>query len=164
MSQPDVRIQQIAPIRVLALRFIAQNHLHFARAWAEIRVAAREKAVPVSGYPIQIIYADEYREDNVDTEFALPVDDSWTESISLPTFGIMIVHELPGVEAATYPFPESHLDNFNAGLVDLRRWVAARGYQLSGPLRMVYRRGFVVPSPMEERVFEVQHPLKPSEK
>jgi hypothetical protein len=159
MSKLDIRIKHVEPFRGLTLRFFAQNHLHFARVVAEIRTAARAQSVRASGHPIQIIYADHYRQNDVDTEFVLPIDDSWIASVPLPTFGIMTVRELPGVEAATYTQTGSP-DSLNDRMVELQRWVAAYGYKLSGSIRMVYLRGLVVPLPVEEWMFEIQHPLE----
>jgi effector-binding domain-containing protein len=159
MPHHDIRIKQVQPIRALTLRFLAQNHLHFARVVAEIRAAARAQSVRASAHPIQITYADSYRQNNVDTEFALPVADARTARVPLATFGTMTVRELPEAVAASYIHTGSP-DSLNDGLAHLQGWVAAHGYKLSGSMRMIYLRGLVEPLPVGEWVFEVQYPLE----
>jgi effector-binding domain-containing protein len=158
MASQDFRIAHVAPIRALALRFTTHNHLHLARVLAEIRDAALAHAFRASGYPIHITYATRYHQDEVETEFVLPIDSAWTEPLPLATFGTMTVRELPGVDAATYIHTGSP-DRVNDRLDDLQRWIAAQGYALGGSLRLVYVRGLVVRLPIGEWTFEVQYPL-----
>jgi effector-binding domain-containing protein len=160
MPPHDFRIKQLESFRALSLRFIAQNHLHFARVCADIRAAAGEKSVPVNRQPIQITYAAEYRENDVDTEFVLPIEDTWTERVPLAHFGTMTVREFSGMEAVTYVIGASNLDSVNAGLDDLERWIETQGYKRGDSIWMVYLKGFVTPLPVEERLFEIQHPLE----
>jgi DNA-binding transcriptional MerR regulator len=160
LSQMDIRIKHLEPFRGLTLRFTAQNHLHFARATAEIRSALMDRSFRGSSYPIHITYANEYSHEQVDTEFVIPASDAWTEDVPLPTFGTMVVREYASVEAATYLHHGSP-DSLNEGLVDLQRWVASHGYTLAGSMRLVYLKGLVVQRlPVDEWMFEIQHPLE----
>jgi effector-binding domain-containing protein len=158
MSDQDFHIKRVEPIRALTLRFVAQNHLHLARVSAEIRTAAQAHSVRASGYPIHITYATVYDQHPAENEYLLPIDESWTESLPLPTFGTMSVRTVQSVEAASY-IHTGDPHGINDRLVDLQRWVASQGYALGGSLRLVYLRGLVVRLPIEEWVFEVQYPL-----
>ena len=159
MSQSEIHIKQVESLRVLTLRFTAQNHRHFAQVWAEIRAALQANSFQASGHPIQIIYADEYLEDNIDTEIILPTSDTWMGSIALASSGTMTVRELSGATAASY-LHSGDPKLLNDKRIDLQRWTAAYGYKLGGSMRMVYLRGLVVRLPVEEWLFEIQHPLE----
>jgi effector-binding domain-containing protein len=155
----NYELKHLEPVRALRLRFLAKSHLHFAQAVAEVRTAARAHAVQGTGYPIQIVYAGRYVQDDVESEFAIPVAESWTESLPLATFGAMTVSDLPAATAAVY-LHEGSPETLNDGLADLERWAAAQSYRPGGWIRLVYRRGFVVPLPTSEWQFEVQHGLE----
>lgn len=158
MSHLDIHIKHLEPIRGLTLRFILQNHLHFARVSAEIRGTAKAHSFRASSFPIHITYATAYDQSNTENEYVLPINDSWTESLPLPTFGIMTVREIPAVEAATYTHTgDPH--RINDRLLDVEHWVEANGYVLAGSLRLVYRRAIVERLPMAEWTFEVQYPI-----
>lgn len=152
------QIKPTPPTRILSLRFTARSHLHFAQACAEIRAAAQQHGLRGVGYPIQIVYASRYREDDIDTAFAIPIADSWTDDLVLPTFGRMSVGELPAVQAAVYTHSGA-LVTLNDARPALEKWVTAQGYRLSETIRIIYLRGLVLSLPVEEWTFEIQHPL-----
>ncbi|HEY5571976.1 MAG TPA: helix-turn-helix domain-containing protein [Anaerolineales bacterium] len=57
----------------------------------------------VAGPLNYFIYADEYRPQDIDVEFVVPVEDTHTGDIPLKPAGVMTVREIPGIEeAATY--------------------------------------------------------------
>jgi effector-binding domain-containing protein len=143
---------------IVTLRFILQNHLHFARVSAEIRGTAQAHSFRASSYPIHITYAIVYDQSNTENEYVLPINDSWAESLPLPTFGIMTVREIPAIDAATY-IHTGDPHRINDRLSELQRWVKANGYALAGSLRLVYGRAIVERLPMENWVFEVQYPV-----
>jgi effector-binding domain-containing protein len=158
MSHLDINIKHLEPIRGLTLRFILQNHLHFARVSAEIRNTAKTHSFRASSYPIHITYATVYDQSNTENEYVLPINDSWTESLPLPTFGTMTVREIPSVVAATY-IHTGDPHSINDRLLDVEQWVEANSYVLAGSLRLVYGRAIVERLPMDEWTFEVQYPI-----
>ena len=109
---------------------------------------------------VQIVYADEYNQENIDTEFIYPVGNGWSDDLPLPTVGTMTFREVPGVEEAATYIHEGNTDHINEHLVDLQRWVAANGYKLSGSIRMVALRGPLERLPEDEWMMEIQHPLE----
>jgi DNA-binding transcriptional MerR regulator len=162
VSQQDIRIKRLAAFRALTLRFTAQHHLHFARVTAEIRSTLQAKSFAGNGHPIHITYAHEYHHDHVEAEFVVPANDAWTEDVPLPTFGTMTIREFPEIDAATYLHLGSP-ESVNEGLIDLHQWVASHGYTETGEIRLVYLKGLVVQRlPVDEWMFEVQHPLEKS--
>lgn len=160
MSQLDVRIKKVEPVRALTIRILAKSHDDIGRLGLEIVTALRQNNIQPSSTPFAIVYAEEYRQHDVDIEFAWPVDGSRTEDFPLPTRGTLVLRDIPGMEeAATYLY-QGDVDNSTDYLVDLQRWVAANGYKLSGMLRMVYLRMPEVDLPPEEWLTEVQYPLE----
>ena len=160
MSQLDVRIKKVEPIHALTLRFIAKTHADYGRIGREVDRAVENKQVEICANLVQIVYADEYNQRDIDTEFVYPVDKSWSKDLPLASAGTLTLREIPGIEeAATYPY-EGDPDHINEHLVDLQRWVAANGYNLSGSIRMVMLRGPYDRLPSDEWMMEIQHPLE----
>ena len=167
MSQLDIRIKKIDPVRALTIRFFAKDHGDIERVGKELQNALRENGLhPADAssnslpQPFQIVYADEYNQQDIDTEMAVPVDDNWTTDLPLTTAGILELREVDGVEeAATYIY-EGDPDEINDNLVDLQKWVASNGYQLSNEIRMVVLRGAFENLPPEEWLHEIQYPLQ----
>jgi effector-binding domain-containing protein len=74
----------------------------------------------------------------------------------------MTIREFPEIDAATYLHLGSP-ESVNEGLIDLHQWVASHGYTETGEIRLVYLKGLVVQRlPVDEWMFEVQHPLEKS--
>ena len=159
MSQLDVRIKQVEPVRALTIRFLAKTHDDIGRVGNEVLAALQQNNVHLSSTLFSIVYAEEYRQHDVDIETVCPVDASRTENLPLPSAGTLVLRDIPGIEAATYLY-QGDIDNINDNLVDLQRWVAANGYKLSGMLRMVYLRIPRVGSPLDEWLAEIQYPLE----
>lgn len=108
---------------------------------------------------LPLIYAGEYREDNLDTEIALPASDAWTTSIALASFGTMTMRQPPGVSAASYLYAGDPRQ-LNDRREELQRWTSAYGYKLGDSIPILYLRELVDRLPVGEWLFEIQHPLE----
>ncbi len=144
MSQLDIRIKKVEPVRALTLRFLAKDHGDIERVGREMmptllahKLIGDDSAL---ARPFQIVYAKEYHQTDVDTEFVYPVPARWQDDLPLPTEGTMTIREVPGVAAAATYIYHGDPDNINENLVDLDRWVVANGYKLSEQIRMVVLR------------------------
>lgn len=156
MPKTQFELKHVSSFSALTLRFTAQNHLHFARVWAEIRTTLMAKSFRASAHPIHIIYAAEYVEDNIDNEIVLPCDASWTEDIPLASAGSMTVRQIPEILAVSY----AHAGNpnrINEERPDLMAWLGEHHYRLQGAMRLIYVRGFVIPG--EDYLIDVQHAI-----
>jgi DNA-binding transcriptional MerR regulator len=160
MSQLDVRIKKVEPFRALTIRILAKTHDDIARVGREAQETLQGNNVHPISTPLTIVYADEFRQHDVDIEFVWPVDGSRTENLPLPASGTMTLREVPGIEAATCVYEGRPSLHINDNLVDMQRWVAANGYKLSNMLRMVHLRGALEILPFDEWLTEIQYPLE----
>ncbi len=156
MTQPQFDLKHIDPFPALTLRFTAQNHLHFARVWAEIRTALVAKSFRASTHPIHIIYANEYVEDDIDNEIVLPCDASWIEDVPLVSAGTMTVRQISEISAVSYVHA-GNPNRINDKRPEVVAWLGENHYRLQGSMRLIYLRGFVIPG--EDYLIEVQQPI-----
>ena len=163
MSQLDVRIKKIDPVRALTYRHVVPDHGEIERIGEALQRALRQNNVKVAPPVFQIVYSEEYNQNDVDVEFVVPVDPSHAGDLPLDTGGAMTLRDVPGVdEAATYIY-SGDPDKINDHLVDLQRWVAEHGYKLVNTIRMVMLKGPFEHLPTDEWLAEIQYPLEKAE-
>lgn len=116
--------------------------------------------IKVAGFkpvgPFCTIYADtEYREKDINVEFAVPVN---TAGLTLPVSyqGPVQVRALPEVLAAS-TIQEGPYNVLTGAYNALGVWIGSNGYQVAGPSREIYLRG---PQEEGEPVTEIQFPVK----
>ncbi len=85
-----------------------------------------------AGPTLGIYYDQEFHEDAVDIEAAVPV----TEAV--PPGGRVEVRELPAIEEVACIVHEGRFDTLNATYGQLMSWIEANGYHMAGPIREVY--------------------------
>lgn len=167
MSQLDIRIKEVAPVRALAMRFIAEDHDVFERIIRDcVPTLLERKIVNADGKPaltdsptFQIVYAKEYTQTKIDSELVIPVSSDWDEDVTILDKWTWGVRDVDGVaHAATYVY-HGNPDDINENLVDLERWVIANGYKLSDEVRIVTLH-FPMDYDMTKWVGEIQYPLE----
>ena len=166
MSQLDIRIKKVDPVRALTLRILAKDHSdieRIVRAMAPILVdnliVDSQGQSLADAHNFQIVYAKEYAQTNIDTEFVVPVQSHWKSNLSIPNEGNMILREVPGFEHAATYIHAGDPDDINENIVDLERWVAANNYKLSDEVRIVTLR-FPMNFDMSQWMGEIQYPLE----
>jgi effector-binding domain-containing protein len=79
--------------------------------------------------------SEEFSEDAVDVEIAVPV------AGSAPEGGRVNCRELPGVEQMACIIHQGGYETIGGTYGQLMTWVEANGYQAAGPVREVYLQG-----------------------
>lgn len=154
-------------MRALTIRFMAKDHRDIDRVGSEMQDALKKHGIhpadnpPRDGsLPVQIIYSEEYDQNDIDVEFAIPVDATWKGDMPLATAGTMTVREIPGIPQVASYIKEGDPDKINENLVDVQRWVAANGYKLCDSVRFVALQGPFHDRDFEKWVMEIQYPLE----
>ena len=162
--QLDVRLKPIKPFQALTSRHQFGSHSEIPPVALDVLATLRTHDVTVAAPINYFIYGDDYRPQDIDVEFVIPIDNDYPGGdLPLTTGGALRVRAVAGIdEAATYLFTGSP-DNVTHELVDLQRWVVANGYRLGGVIRLVHLRGPVERLPMNDWVIEAQHPLQPAD-
>ncbi len=136
MPTYEVVLKQVPAQKVAGVQGVAPN-------WAELGPTFNHLFDEVIGYlaqsggkmtgPAIALYHDrEYRDHDINVAAAMPTDSD------LPGNARVHLHELPAVETMAcliYPGPFTGIE---AGYKAMMDWIAANGYQISGPNREVY--------------------------
>ncbi len=159
MSNLDVVIKKVDPVYGLTLRTTLKRDEMVALG-QEFEQALADHHIKVTRPAIEIHYAEEFVIDFIDVEYVLPVDETVTEDIPLPSFGTLKVKTVPGIELAGIHIQHGVSEDQGKGLLAmLQRWVVGNGYKLDGAFRMVFHRGPLEHADYDDWIIEFQHPL-----
>ncbi len=153
MSDVEVVIKHIEPLRVAALRGIAPNYGGQCALWGELEGFLAAQGVKAVGPCLTIYHDDEYRERDVDIEVCEPVDKP------LPAHSSIKVYELPAVESMATMLMAGAYDGFGQAYGNLIHWIEANGYRICGPNREVYLHGVEHTQNPAEYLTEIQIPV-----
>ena len=149
----DVALKSLQAEKVLSLRETIpaeQEEALWGKLWAFIE---QNKVKHLSG-GYSTYYGDEYEENDVDTEIAVPV-----AALGESKDGF-VYRELAAIPAAaTVRFSGSY-ENYAPAMEKLAVWIEQNGYEISGPVR-----GFAIASPTdvsspEQYMTELQVPVQ----
>lgn len=151
-----VEIKELPKMNVLALRDIIPNYGEEGLLWQRLggHMAANGvvPAADVCGY--SIFWDEEYKEQNVDVEVALPVDKPAAGG------GGIVYRAMEAVpQAAAVQFSGPY-DGFGAAAEKLAAWVEANGYEFTGPMRSVTIRGPHNEQNPDNYLTELQTPVR----
>jgi len=107
-----------------------------------------------AGPPVGVYYDEEFREEEVDIEIAVPV------AGPVPAGDRVKPGELPGAEEMACIVHEGGYDTIGGSYGQLMAWVEANGYRMTGPVREVYLRGPESGDDPSIYVTEIQLPVE----
>jgi DNA-binding transcriptional MerR regulator len=132
MPTQEVVLKKIPAQTVASVRAIVPNYSEAGNLLGEVFAHLGQHRISPAGPPIGIYYDEEYREQDVEVEMAVPLTGSappsdWVKSRELPTVDEMacIIHE-------------GAFDTLAGTYGQLMGWVEASGYRIAGPIREVY--------------------------
>jgi DNA-binding transcriptional MerR regulator len=130
----DVILREIRPQLAATLREVAPDDERIQTMFEEVETYAARMGARADKPPLTIYYDQDYREEEIDAEVAVPL------SQAIPASGQIQVRELeriPGAACVVHTGSYASLyQAYNAVLA----WVDANGYRLAGPVREVYLR------------------------
>lgn len=152
MPTQEVVIKKAPPQAVASVRDtipIAQ----VGQLFGEIFAYLGQRQVNPAGPPVGIYYDEEFREEAVDVEVAVPVAGSVPESDRVKG------QQLPAVEKMACIVHEGSYETVGGTYGQLMGWVEANGYRMAGPVREVYLRGPESGDDPSTYVTEIQLPV-----
>lgn len=157
----SIKIKDVPAMRVLSYRTILLDPSYIGPLFATASEAVARTPVPLAPADWMALYHhDEYREENLDFELALPVAPEYTGSLDLGEGRIMRVRSLPAQKMACIEIQLRQQADVLAGNQSLARWIEAHGYVYEdAPCREVYGNP---PEPDGSIIFESQFPVKRS--
>ena len=151
MSQYDIVIKKIAPVRIASVRDVVANYGAQSELWNELEAYLAQHNVKPVAPCLTIDHNDSYKERDVDLEVCEVID------AALPTNDRVKVRELPAVEQMACTVHHGPFPQLNLGYQALGQWAEANGYRFCGPSREVYLQ---VSDDASTNVAEIQIPVE----
>ncbi|MBE9189817.1 MerR family transcriptional regulator [Gloeocapsopsis crepidinum LEGE 06123] len=151
ISDYDVVLKTVAPIKVAAIREIIPNFHAVAGLYDELLEYLQRQGMKDSRYFAGIWHDTAYKETDIDWEFAIAVEQVCSSDR-------IKVYELPCVEMACVVHNGSY-NTINRAYAALPVWIEANGYKIAGSNREVYIVGGNQQDD-ESYVTEVQFPVE----
>ena len=132
MSNYDVVIKKVAPVRVASIRGVVANYGAQGELWGELEAYLAQHNVKPAAPCLTIDHNESYKERDVDLEVCEVID------AALPTTHRVKVRELPAVEMMACTVHHGPFNQLNQGYQALMQWAETNGYRFTGPSREVY--------------------------
>ena len=134
MSNYDVVIKKVDPLKVAALRSVVPTPPDQGRLWQELEDHLAAQHVRPVGPCLSLYHDDEYKEEDWDIEVCEPIEGSLLESVRVT------VRQLLEVETAACVVHHGPFVTIGEAYDALMKWIGASGYHIVGPGREVYLR------------------------
>jgi len=131
MPTQEVVIKKVPPIVVASVRDTVPV-TQIGQLFGEVFAYLDQHKVSPAGPTMGIYYDEEFHEEGVDVETAVPV------AGPVPSGERVKGRELPAVEEVACIIHEGSFDNLSGTYGQLMAWIEANGYHMNGPIREVY--------------------------
>jgi DNA-binding transcriptional MerR regulator len=152
MPTQEVVLKKVPPIVVASVRDTVPT-TGIGQLFGEIFAHLGQHTVNPAGPTMGIYYDEEFHEEAVDIEAAVPV------SGPLPGGERVKCRDLPAVEEAACIFHPGTFDTLAGTYGQLMAWVEANGYRMAGPIREVYVQWAEPGGDPSTNVTEIQLPV-----
>ena len=154
MPMYEVVVKKVPATKAAVLREVIPTYSEVGRLFSEIFAHLRNNRVRPVGPPFATYYDEEYREQDVDVEAAVPIESFLHEGERIK------VREVPGVEEMACLVHQGSYESVGEAYTHLISWIQANGYRICGPSREVYLKGPESGCDPAEYVTEVQFPVE----
>lgn len=134
MSNYDVVIKKVEPIKIAALRDVVPTPPDQGRLWRELESHLSRHRVQPVGPCLSLYYDEEYKEVDWDIEVCEPIE------ADLPETERVKVRQLPGLETMACVVHHGPFVTIGQAYDALMKWIGENGYHIVGPGREVYLR------------------------
>lgn len=154
MPAQEVVLKNIPALQVVSVRDIVPTFGDTHQLYGELFAYLGQHRINPAGPPLAIYYDEEYREQNVDVEVAVPVVGK------APTAARVTGQDLPPIEKMACIVHKGAYEAFDVTYGQLMAWIEANGYRMSGPIREIYVRGPESSTDPSTYVTEIQLPVE----
>ena len=151
MSQYDVVIKKVAPVRIASIRDVVANYGAQGELWGELGAYLAQHNVKPVAPCLTIDHNEGYKERDVDLEVCEVID------APLAANSRVHVYDLPAVEQMACTVHHGPFPQLSQGYQALMQWAEANGYRFIGSSREVYLQ---VESDEASNVAEIQIPVE----
>ena len=153
MPAQEVVIKKVPPQAVVSVRDTVPVS-QIGQLLGEVFGHLGQQGVGPAGPPIGVYYDEEFREEGMDAEMAVPV------AAPVPEGGRVKARDLPGAEKMACVVHEGGYDTVGITYSQLMEWIEENGYRIAGPTREIYLRGPESGDDPSTYVTEVQFPVE----
>jgi effector-binding domain-containing protein len=154
MSEYDVVIKSVEPIRVASVRAVVPMPPDQGRLWGELETCLNQQKVKPAGVCFSLYHDDEWRERDWDIEVCEPV-----QGEVKPT-GNVVVRELPAEPKLACTVHRGSFETIGKAYDAILKWICDNGYHITGPCREVYLSPAHDGSQSDPKtVSEIQYPV-----
>jgi DNA-binding transcriptional MerR regulator len=146
----------VAPLSVASVREVAPTIGHMTRRIREVVGALSRHSIRHAGPDFTIFYHGDYREEDLDVEFAVPLEGTQLLDPALNGGARLATRTLPGNDRVASLVHHGGYETLLETYSTMGRWIEANGYRVAGPNREMYLRGPGGGRP----VTEIQHPVE----
>jgi DNA-binding transcriptional MerR regulator len=154
MTAQEITIKRIPAIRAACLRDTIPTYSAVGELFEEAYGFLGQHGVQIIGAPFEMCHDEEYREQDVDVEIAVPV------AGDIPAGSRLVVRDLPAVESAACMVHQGPYETLTASYGHLMEWLEANGYRICAPTREVYVRGPDEATTPADYITEIQAPVE----
>ena len=151
MSQYDVVIKKVAPVRIASIRDVVANYGAQGELWGKLGAYLAQHNVKPVAPCLTIDHNEGYKERDVDLEVCEVID------APLAANSRVHVYDLPAVEQMACTVHHGPFPQLSQGYQALMQWAEANGYRFIGSSREVYLQ---VESDEASNVAEIQIPVE----
>ena len=132
MSDYDVVIKKVPPLRVASLRGIIPTFNQQGALWGELEAYLAQNKVTPAGPCLTLYHDTEYKDHDVDAEVCEPV------AAALPGTPRVKVYDLPPIETMACVVHHGPFNALSQAYNALMKWIETNGYRIVGPDREIY--------------------------
>jgi DNA-binding transcriptional MerR regulator len=154
MSEQEVALKKIPAQAVASVRDTLPSLQHLDQLFGEAFAYLGQHRVNPAGPPIGIYHDEEFREQEVDVEIAVPVSDAVPEGQRVKP------RRLPAVDEMACLIHQGSYDTIGGTYGQLMGWIEANGYRIAGRPREIYVRGPESGDDASGYVTEIQIPVR----
>lgn len=152
----NVTLKELPRRQVASLRDVIPSYWQEGELWGRLMAETAGQSLRMAEpcYSMAIFHDEEYREENVDVEVQMAVKGSYTDTESVRFF----TAEPQTIASVTIKGSYQQMDRVNQALAS---WIAANGYEISGPMFNIYHVGPAQTQDESQWVTEVCMPVRP---
>lgn len=155
MTDYDVVIKKVEPVKVLALRDVVPSYQSMGALWGELGQVAQRHGISPTGPSLAKYYDESYKESDVDVEVMFPIAGG-----TLPADSRATIHELEGVEEMAVIIRKGDYSDFTEQYQALMGWITDNGYEIASYNREIYLQGPESGVDPSDYITEIQFPVR----
>jgi len=153
----NVEIKKIPSCKVVSTRAIVKNYSKEIELWAMLGEYAQKNKLMLNGEPFVIYHDGEHKDENVDIEVAMPINELKEND------GKFVFREVEQVESSATLLHKGPYDTIDNTFYFLAKWIEDSEYEPYGDVRQVSIKGEWNESNPNNYIVEIQMPIRKEE-